>query len=237
MDPSASSGRDGTHPRATGKSGFDHFAVPRYHEFTDNEIHDRFPDLAGAGSFAWLQGPPMHEEVHYWNESMHSESVISDGCCPASDWSNDSPSAHDGAVVWRSYHQAGSEGHKAHLWDGGITDLTDEIEAGMAIEYSLFEGSIAYEYGASPTRIRYWDGSTVTEVGTGFNPSLYNGAIAYEVWDGLDWEIHYWDGTAVHEITDNDINYTQASLHGSMIAWEGRPSGGIGHIYYVSLTK
>ena len=52
----------------------------------------------------------MFEAVHYWNESGHSESVISNGCCPTSQWSNEIPSADDYTVAWRSYDRVGSEG-------------------------------------------------------------------------------------------------------------------------------
>ena len=75
------------------------------------------------------------------------------------------------------------------------------------------------------------------EIGEGYNPSLYNGTIAYEEWDGHDWEIHYWDGTTVHKITDNDYGDTEATLYGSIIAWVGRPPGGDYQIFYVSVAK
>jgi hypothetical protein len=85
---------------------------------------------------------------------------------------------------------------------GDLTDLTDELDATMAHNYSLHGGEIAYEYGTSPAWIRYWDGATI------------------------------------HEITDNDYNDTQASLHGSLIAWVGRPPEiGLDQIFYVELAK
>ncbi len=181
---------------------YDRYTVPRFRQLTDNEVHDRYPDLSSAGSFAWLQETPLFEEVHYWHESSHSESVISSGCCPADTWANEIPSADDGAVVWRSYDQIGGEGFRANFWNGALTNLTDTIEAHLAYDYSL-----------------------------------YAGTIAFEVWDGHDWEIHFWDGMTIHEITDNEINDTEVSLHGSMIAWMGRPSGGVGQIYYASVAK
>ena len=179
----------------------------------------------------------MFEEVHYWHEFGHSESVISNDCCPTTGWSNEIPSADDGAVVWRTYDRIGSEGHKAYLWDGALTNITDIIEASMAHNYSLHAGAIAYEYGASPAMIKYWDGTTVHEVSNGYEPSLYNGTIAYEVWDGHDWEICYWDGTTVHDITDNDYLDMQVSLYGTIIAWVGRPPGSTDQIFYVDVTE
>lgn len=215
---------------------YNKYTTPRFQQFTDNEVTDRYADLSSAGSFAWLQGNTMFEEVHYFYESGHSESVISNDCCPTSSWSNEIPSADDGAVVWRTYDRVGSEGFRTYLWDGALTNITDIIDGSMAHNYSLYAGTIAYEYGASPAMIKYWDGSTVHDVDQGYNPSLYDGTIAYEVWDG-DWEIRYWDGVTIHEITDNDYNDTQVSLYGTIIAWVGRPPGSADQIFYCDVTE
>lgn len=215
---------------------YDKYTIPRFRALTDNEVHDRYPDLNTAGNFVWLQDTPMFEEVRYWNESAHSQSSLSDGCCPSDTWSNEIPSADAGEVVWRSYDQVGSEGFRVHLWDGTLTDLTDTLDGRMISNPSLDAGTIAFEYGANPTWIRYWNGSTVQEVAKGFNPSLSNGTIAFEEWDGHDLEIRYWDGSKVLEITDNDFNDTQVSLSGSQIVWVGRP-GSSDLIYYVELEK
>ena len=133
--------------------------------------------------------------------------------------------------------RTGGGGPKIHIWDGLITDLTSTLEECVASAFSLYEGNIAYVYGSSPGWIRYWDGSTVQEAARGYDPSLYNGTIAYEVWDGHDWEIHYWDGTTEHEITNNDYMDVDPSLYGSIIAWTGRPPGSADQIFYVDLTE
>lgn len=214
---------------------YDHAGTPRYDQFTDNEIPDLYADLAGAGSFAWSQGDILHEEIHYWDENGHSESVISGSCCPTSIWSNGSLSADDYTVVWRSSDRVGSEGFRAWLWDGALTDISSSIEAQMTTNYSLHAGKIAFEHWSGPEMIKYWDGTTVHDVGQGYEPSLYDGTVAFEYWDG-DWEIQYWDGTTVHEITDNDYNDTQPSLHGSIIAWVGRPES-FDQIFYVKVAE
>jgi hypothetical protein len=213
------------------------YKVPRYSQFTDNEVNDRFADLAGAGSFTWLQGSTMYEEVHYWNESDHNESVISEDCCPTSQWSNEIPSADDFTVVWRSHDRVGIEGFRAWLWHGTLTEITDDIDARMITDPSLQAGHLAYEYGANPAIIKYWDGAAIHEVGPGYAPCLYEGTIAYEAWDGYDWEIRYWDGATIHDITDNTYNDTQASMYGSIIAWVGRPPGSFDQIFYVDLEE
>jgi hypothetical protein len=214
---------------------YDYAGVPRYSQFTDNTVPDHDADLAGAGCFAWLQGYVLHEEVHYWNEPGHNESVISAGCCPTTEWYAEVMSADDYTVVWRSYDRVPSGGPKAWLWDGALTDISDIIGAASTTNYSLHAGGIAYESAPSPMRIKYWDGATVHDAGQGYEPSLYAGTVAYEVWDG-DWEIRYWDGATVHDITDNTYNDTQASLFGSFIVWVGRP-GSFDQIFYVDLEE
>lgn len=215
---------------------YDYMGVPRYAQFTDNTVPDMHADLAGGGNFAWLQGYILHESVHYWNEAGHSESVISAGCCPTTEWYAEVHSADDYTVVWRSYDRIPSGGPKAWLWDGALTDISDVINALMTTGYSLHAGGIAYEYGASPSIIKYWDGATVHDVGQGYNPCLYAGTVAYEVWDG-DWEIRYWDGTTLHDITDNDFDDGDPSLYGTIIAWTGRLQGVGDHIFYVDVAE
>ena len=80
---------------------------------------------------------------------------------------------------------------------------------------------------------------TVHDLGYGYDPSLGDGKVAWEMWDTYDYEIFYWDGTTVHQITDNDYDDTDPSLWGSMIAWAGRPDGpgGAYQIMYVDLTS
>lgn len=210
-------------------------AIPRYWAHTDNETPDMYPVLAGEGDFAWLQGPVMFENVMYWNEASHGESLISGGCCPTTEFSNEPPAAHDGTVVWRSWHRAFSGPFHAYLWNGVPTEITDDIEANIARRFSIYDGTLAYEYSGDPTRIAYWDGVSAQVVAEGIEPSLYDGRIAFTVWDGHDYEIRYWDGTQVIDITDDDVNDSQPTLWGSWLAWVGRPGGGAGQIFYVEV--
>lgn len=209
--------------------------VPRFAAFTDNVIHDRYPVLAGGGCFVWLQGSTMFEQVRYWNESSHAEIVLSDGCCPTTEYSNEPPTADDLTVVWRTYDKIGGSGHRTLRWRGTITDLTDAVDGELSYDYSLQAGALAYQWGARPGVIRYWDGVTTQAIAEGYSPSLYDGTIAYEAWDGHDWEIRFWDGSSILEITDNDVNDTQPTLCGGLVAWVGRPAGGMDQIFYARL--
>lgn len=212
-------------------------AVPRYYAHTDNTVPDRLPVLAGAGNFAWQHGPTMFEEIFHWNESLHSDVRISHSCCPTDDYSNTAPVADDFTVVFESWHRTGSGNRAATwMWDGTLHDITAEVP-GRA--YSLDAGTLAYESGSGPTRISYWDGTTVHDVGPGNDPSLDDGWIAYEVHEGGNWEIRLWDGVNTIDITDNDFNDTDPSLSGDRLVWTGRPegSGGAYQIFFARLPR
>lgn len=210
-------------------------STPPYSAHTVNSVDDMYPVVAGAADFAWLQGPFMFENVMYWDAMGTSEIVISESCCPTSEYSADAPAAHDGRVIWRAWRRATSGPHSAFLWEGGnLTDLTADIEANIARKYSIYGGELAYEYSGNPTQVAYWDGASAQVIATGIEPSLYDGRIAFTFWDGHDYEIRYWDGTQVIDITDNDENDGQPSLWGGWLVWVGRP-GGVNHIFYTEV--
>jgi hypothetical protein len=210
--------------------------VPAYAAHTDNAVDDMYPVVAGAADFAWLQGPILFENVMYWDETGNDEIVISATCCPTSEYSAAAPAAHDGQVVWRAWHRATSGPFSTYLWEGGtLTDLTTDVEANIARDYSIHDGELAYEYSGDPTQVAYWDGTSAQVIAPGIEPSLHNGRIAFTVWDGHDYEIRYWDGTAVIDITDNDDNDGQPSLWGNWLVWVGRPGGGANQIFYTEL--
>lgn len=219
---------------------YSRIAIPRYRAHTDNEVPDRNPVLAGGGHFAWQQGSTMYEEILYWNESLHEEVRISHDCCPASEYSNTTPVADDFTVVFESWHRTGTGDRTAiYMWDGTLRDITHDVEGRFARAYSLDAGALAYQWGMGPPVIRYWDGTTVHDVDSGYDPSLDAGWIAYEVWDGHDWEIRLWDGANVVDITDNEFDDTDPSLSGDRLAWNGRPtgSGGPYQIFYAKLPR
>ena len=215
-------------------------AIPRYRAHTDNEVNDRRPVLAGAGHFAWEHGHTMYEEILYWNESLHEEVRISHPCCPSEEYSNTSPVADDFVVVFESWHRAGSGDRAAvYRWDGSLREITDDVEGRFSRNFSLDGGALAYEWGSGPPTIRYWDGATVQDVGAGYDPSLDAGWVAYEVYDGHDWEIRLWDGTNTIAITDNDFDDVDPSLSGDRLAWSGRPTGAAGayQIFFAKLPE
>jgi len=214
-------------------------SVPRYRAFTDNEVRDLFPVLAGAGNFAWQYGSTMFEEIHYWNASMNEKITLTNECCPTNRYSNGRPVADAFTVVWNRYDRTGSGENRTYMWNGTRRDITDDLGGSAAHDFSLDDGTLAYEWSASPSTIMYWDGMTVREIGDGSAPSLDDGAIAFEAWDGHDWEIYFWDGMSIEQITDNDFGDYDPSLSGNLLAWSGRPSGpgGLYQIFYTRLPE
>jgi hypothetical protein len=67
--------------------------------------------------------------------------------------------------------------------------------------------------------------------------SLDDGWIAFEAWDGSDWEIYLWDGVDIIPISDNDFLDREPSLSGNRVAWMARPDGPGTHdqIFYAKL--
>jgi hypothetical protein len=212
-----------------------HGMSPALSQFTDNEDEDEHPVVAGGGDIAWSRGDIMFEDIMYWDAGSAEVSTISLNCCPTSEYSNDAPAAHNGMVVWRSWHRAELGPHKAFLWEEGVTtEISAEVEAPIARGFSIHDGELAYEYSGEPTQIAYWDGSSAQVVGPGQTPSLYQGRIGYVFWDGGDYEIRYWDGTEIHQITDNnDIHDSQVSVWGDLMVWCSRfEDGGLWQIHY-----
>ena len=214
---------------------YDKYDTPRSQALTDDDVTDYHPQLVGGGDIAWIRGSTMFGAVYYWDEAGHSRFCISDDCCPTTGWNNEMLSADAGEVIWRAGDRTGDLGYTLYRWDGTLTDMNDFVDAQLCVHYFLDDGTIAYETG-NPRRIDYWDGTTAHEVGAGYWPSLDDGRVAYEFFDGHDWEIRYWDGTTVHEITDNDYEDYEPSLSGSLIAWTARPEGP-DQIFYVDVER
>ena len=66
-------------------------------------------------------------------------------------------------------------------------------------------------------------------------PSLYNGTIAWQAFDGNDSEIFYWDGNTITQVTDNSTNDGAPSLYDGTIAWQAF-DGNDFEIFYATPT-
>lgn len=213
---------------------YNHLSTPRYEAVTDDEVYDLYPVLAGGGDFAWVHG----WEIHHFDGFGHNLTTISQGCCPGDTYSNSGVAADDGAVVWNSYERGTQEPMKVYRWNGAAQEITSELDGG-GHSYSMDSGQIAFERSTQPSSIRFWDGATVHDLGTGADPSLDDGWIAFEGWDGSDWEIHLWDGVNIIPITDNDYLDSDPTLSGNLLAWVARPggSGSQPQIFYTKLPE
>lgn len=212
-------------------------AVPRYRAYTDNIVPDMFPVLAGGGDFAWQQGYTMFEEIRYWDEATHDEIRISHSCCPTEEYSNTRPAADDGQVVFDSWLRSGTgDRAKTYLWNGVLREITNDAEGRIARVHDLDGSTMVYEWSAQPTHVRVFDGAQMVDLGLGYDPTLDDGWVAFEAWDGHDWEIHLWDGSNVLQVTDNDFEDYDPSLSGDRLAWNGRPSGP-GGTYQIFFAK
>jgi hypothetical protein len=136
------------------------------------------------------------------------------------------PDADGDWIVWRSLDSAlESQVHLRNVYQGVTRDISEEVGANTATNFSVDDGELAYE-GAVGAEIwvKYWDETEVHEIEEGTEPSLSDGRVAYNVWNG-DWDVHYWDGSTIHQIAVNQTHDAQPSLDGDWLVWVGHPDG------------
>jgi hypothetical protein len=216
---------------------YDKHTVPRYSAFTDNDVDDFYPDMANAADFVWRHGDTRYESIRYWRAPELNVWVISDHCCPTTDWSNDYPVADDGTVIWRSNYRPGGLTGRALIWNGTTRDVNDLMGTTSSKEHSIHDGTVAFVEGSNPNLVKYWDGATVHEIGQGSHPALHGGAVAYEAWGGSDADVRFWDGATVHRITDNVYDESRITFDGTYIVWSANIGSGGSQIFYVDVTE
>ncbi len=105
----------------------------------------------------------------------------------------------------------------SHLWDGKI------VWSGWVNGTGGNKGSfqIFYYDGAQTIQISDYENSRHS-----FEPVLFENEIAWHWWDGHDWEILFYDGNQITQMTNNEVDDLEASLHENMLTWhrfkEGR---------------
>ena len=52
-----------------------------------------------------------------------------------------------------------------------------------------------------------------------YYPSLHNGQISWEGWDGHDNEIYFWDGSGTINVSNSPVSESNPSLYNGKIAW------------------
>ena len=181
------------------------------------------------GTVAWVGRVGNDHDIYYW-DGTNSTKVTSESL----PWV-DSLSLFDGTIAWTP----GGLYAYIFLWDGTET-IKRWNTNGAQHAVSLSNTGFAHEYHHQYTDksvIYYWaypiTYPTFTYESEYDNkaPSLYEGTIAWQSWDGHDWEIFYWDGTNVMQVTDNDVDDTAPSLYNGSIAWQSR-NGADYEIFY-----
>ena len=181
------------------------------------------------GTVAWVGRVGNDHDIYYW-DGTNSTKVTSESLL----WV-DSLSLFEGTIAWTP----GGLYAYIFLWDGTET-IKRWNTNGAQHAVSLSNTGFAHEYHHQDTDksvIYYWaypiTYPTFTYESEYDNkaPSLYEGTIAWQSWDGHDWEIFYWDGTSVMQVTDNDVDDTAPSLYNGSIAWQSR-NGADYEIFY-----
>jgi hypothetical protein len=52
-----------------------------------------------------------------------------------------------------------------------------------------------------------------------YYPQIHKGQVAWQGWDGSDWEIYFWDGVSTIQITNNSLYDRPPQMHNGQIVW------------------
>jgi hypothetical protein len=70
----------------------------------------------------------------------------------------------------------------------------------------------------------YWDGTSIIQITNNSyrdeDPSIYDGTIAWQAYNGDNREIFYWDGSTIRQITNDSVSDHLPSLFNGTIAWQ-----------------
>jgi len=120
--------------------------------------------------------------------------------------------------------------YNLYVCDGGTTyQITDTLQAGggsccgSALVWAERDGTAANDleifYRADALDPDTQRQITDNEVDDRADPVCCEGKVAWSGWDGHDYEIFYWDGVSVEQVTNNDVDDIEPSMHGGWIAY------------------
>lgn len=208
-DPSLYNGSIAWQSDIDGDSEIFYWDGTTVNQITNNDSFDANPSLYD-GTIAWTGEGENNQafEIFYWDGNVtisiaqNNRYVIK-------------PSLYDGKIAYNGNVSNLLDG--VYYWNGVETvRITEEWESGYY--ETLYNGTIAWH---DPYFIHFWDGNTIHHITSGGDttePSLHNGAIAWESGGLGNLGIEYWDGNIIHRISTNLDRYP--STYDGTIAWE-----------------
>lgn len=191
---------------------------------TNNSTGDFNPSLQG-GTVAWTRGDSLNYSVYKWDIS---ESTSSAEEVPDSGFAlGGHPTVYNGTIAWGKFSNI-------ILYDGSSNVEVEDNSANDKIYAfpALFQNGIVYNRvntsDLTNFELVYRSGVSESIIHTGndySHPSAYNGKVAFQDYDGNDYEIYYWDGSSKQQVTNNNYDDKFPSLYNGKIAWQGNKDG------------
>lgn len=128
----------------------------------------------------------------------------------------------NGKVVW-AMRVEGRTGHEIFYYNGVNTiQITDDDvdDRGPQIHNDLLVWQ-RWDDDLFQMNITLTDGSTTLDLGPGYSPRIHQGKVAWEYFDGNDYEIRLFDGHETIQLTDNNCWDRHPEIHDGKVAWVG----------------
>ena len=127
---------------------------------------------------------------------------------------------HNGQIVWEGLvPREGSTVRDVEifLYDG--TQVRQFTDNDYSDRYPrIYNGQIVWQQGS---KILFYDGSKIIQIGTGSNPEIQDGQVTWFAWDGNDYEIFLYDGIKTTQLTDNYYNDQYPQIYNGQVTWLG----------------
>lgn len=182
-------------------------------QLTDNSFDDRSPSVY-ENTIAWETTDNTNTKIYYWNGNDIVQ-VSNDDTID-----NYGPSLYDGKIAWSGGNPIGY-GSEIFYWDGSVVSQISVTANRSYFWPVLYNGSVSWMDNIANSVIYYWNGQNISEIyqGNSRYPSLFDGKIAWDGFDGNAYQIYYFDGFDIEKITDNATNSYFPSLYNGTIAW------------------
>ena len=193
------------------------------HFITNNAVDDNCP-VTGGGSIGWQGTGILSREFFLFSSSM-AQQITGDNL------DEECPRASAGNYVWTKFN--GSNNRDVWAWLSDlpmpglyqITDTPTTMESSPAISHDR----IVYVEGTgSSAEIHLFDGSDFSDTqlthdgSEDRNPQIDGEHVAWEHFDGIDWEIYEYvigSGMPPQQITNNDVDDHDPQLSGDSEVW------------------
>lgn len=198
-------------------------------QLTDNSFDDRNPSVY-ENTIAWETTDNTNTKIYYWNGNTTVQ-VSNDDTID-----NYYPSLYDGKIAWSGGKPIIGDHYDIFYWNGSDVNQISVSKTNTSyVSPTLYNGTISWMVYSVNNMIYFWNGHDITEIydGDSRGPSLFDGKIAWDGYDGYAYQIYFYNGFAIDKVTDNSTDSYAPSLFNGTIAWSEQESfNSNSYIYY-----